>query len=310
MVGLKPTIRPKRPPRTDSESTLSNLPFMQPRLVDAPPKGDSWLHEIKYDGYRTQLLVDAGRARAYTRNGHDWTEKYRTIVTIAGQLPCTSAIIDGEVVVQDEQGVSDFAALRSAITSAPHRLVFFAFDLLHLNGHDLRDMAIEDRRDLLADLIEGKVPIVLSQEFDGEGADFFAAADAAGLEGIVSKRKGSRYLAGETDHWLKVKCWAEGEYDVIGVKRGDDGLPYALFASDGKRVGAAIVSLKSKVRDQFWSYVDEWAADKPTVAGPREKNATWIRPGMTATVRHLKGSDKLRHASIKALMLPVRPSDP
>lgn len=276
---------------------------MQPTLVDVPPVGNGWIHEIKYDGYRTQLVIEAGRVRAYTRNGHDWTDKYPTIVSAAQGLPCASAIVDGEVVVQDERGITDFGALRSAIFTAPHRLVFFVFDLLHLNGHDLRDMAIEDRRELLADLVEGRAPIVLSQEFDGEGADFFAVADAAGLEGIVSKRKGSRYLAGVTDHWLKVKCWTEEEFDVIGVKRGDDGLPYALFARGGQRVGAAIVSLKSKVRDQFWSYVDEWAIDKPTVPGPREKNATWIRPGMRATVRYLKGSDKLRHASIKGILV-------
>lgn len=227
---------------------------MQPRLVDVPPAGDGWLHEIKYDGYRTQLVIQDGRrtpirgtATTGPRSTGPSFRRPRTRQSSTVRLSCK---------------MSDFAALRSAITAAPHRLVFFTFDLLHLNGHDLRDMAIEDRRDLLADLIEGRAPIVLSQEFDGEGADFFAAADSAGLEGIVSKRKGSRYLAGETDHWLKVKCWAEGEYDVIGVKRGGDGLPYALFASDGKRVGAAIVSLKSKVRDQFWSYVDEMGRRK------------------------------------------------
>lgn len=129
-----------------------------PKLIDAPAKGDTWLHEIKYDGYRTQLVVEDGEARAFTRNGHDWTDKYGPIVSAANTLPCTSAIIDGELIVQDENGVSDFAALRSAIYKAPHRLLFFAFDLLHLNGHDLRDMILEDRRELLADLIEDRDP--------------------------------------------------------------------------------------------------------------------------------------------------------
>lgn len=158
MPAVEPAIRARRQRRWDSESTLANLPFMQPRLVDAPPMGDGWLHEIKYDGYRTQLVIEAGRVRAYTRNGHDWTEKYRTIISAAQDLPCASAIIDGEVVVQDERGVSDFAALRSATFSAPHRLVFFAFDLLHLNGHDLRNMVLEDRRELLTGLVEGHPP--------------------------------------------------------------------------------------------------------------------------------------------------------
>ena len=196
---------------------LTKLPFMDPRLVDAPPKGDGWLHEIKYDGYRTQLLIEDGQARAFTRRGHDWTDKYGPIVDVARTLPCTSAIIDGELIVQDENGVSDFMALRSAIFKEPHRLVFFAFDLLHLNGHDLRDMPIEDRRELLTELIEDSDPIHLSTEFDGDGTVFFAAAEARGLEGIVCKKKGSRYIAGETDLWQKVKCWVTGDLDVIGV---------------------------------------------------------------------------------------------
>lgn len=160
---------------------------MQPKLIDAPARGDGWLHEIKYDGYRTQLVVVDGAARAFTRNGHDWTAKYGPIVVAANTLPCSSAIIDGELIVQDENDVSDFVALRSAIYKDPHRLLSFAFDLLHLNGLDLRDMVLEDRRELLADLIEDRDPIFLSSEFDGEGAAFFAVAEAKGLEGIVSK---------------------------------------------------------------------------------------------------------------------------
>lgn len=113
---------------------LKPLPFMHPRLIDGPAKGDIWLHEIKYDGNRTQLLVEDGTARVFTRNGHDWTAKYGPIIAAAQTFPCTSATVDGEIVVQDENGVSDFAALRSAITKEPHRLTFYAFDLLHLNG--------------------------------------------------------------------------------------------------------------------------------------------------------------------------------
>lgn len=286
---------------------LTRLPFMDPRLVDAPPRGDQWLHEIKFDGYRTQLVVENGEARAFTRNGHDWTAKYGPIVQAASTFPTTSAIVDGELVVQDENGVSDFMALRSAITRQPHRLVFFAFDLLHVEGHDLRDMPLEDRRELLGDLVEGKDPIHLSEEFDGEGATFFAAAEAQGLEGIVSKKKGSRYIAGETDLWQKTKAWAEGEFEVIGVKRGDDGLPYALFAQSGVRMGAAIVSLKAKQREAFWSYVEAQGLDKPTDPSWREKNTTWLPVGTRARVRYLKGADRLRHASIKAIRISGAP---
>jgi bifunctional non-homologous end joining protein LigD len=96
-----------------------------PSLVDVPPAGDGWIHEIKHDGYRTQLLIAGGRARAFTRNGHDWTEKYAPIARAVEHLACTSAVLDGELVVQDERGVSDFSALRRAIHRQPERLVFF-----------------------------------------------------------------------------------------------------------------------------------------------------------------------------------------
>jgi bifunctional non-homologous end joining protein LigD len=286
---------------------LKPLPFMHPKPIDAPAKGDGWLHEIKYDGYRTQLVVEDGAARAFTRNGHDWTAKYGPIVAASNTLPCTSAIIDGELIVQGENGVSDFAALRSAIYKEPHRLLFFAFDLLHLNGHDLRDMVLEDRRELLADLIEDRDPIILSSEFDGEGAAFYAVAEARGLEGIVSKKKGSRYIGGETDLWVKTKAWLVEEFDIAGVKRGDDGLPYALFTREGEYVGAAIVSLRAGVRDEFWRFVEHRAVPDVPAWGRREKHATWVQPGMRATVRYLKGSEKLRHASIKALTITPQP---
>lgn len=276
---------------------LKPLPFMHPKLIDAPVKGDGWLHEIKYDGYRTQLVVEDGAARAFTRNRHDWTVKYGPIVAAANTLPCTSAIIDGELIVQDENGVSDFAALRSAIHKAPHRLLFFAFDLLHLNGHDLRDMILEDRRELLTDLIEDRDPIFLSS----------AVAEAKGLEGIVSKKKGSRYIGGETDLWVKTKAWQVEEFDVAGVKRGDDGLPYALFTREGEYVGAAIVSMRAKIRYEFWRFVEYRAVPVVPAWGRREKHATWVQPGMRATVRYLKGSEKLRHASIKALTIGPKP---
>src|SRR5690242_1663911 len=107
-------------------------------LVPEPPAGDGWIHEIKYDGYRTLIVIDQGRVRAFSRPGRDWTGAYCRVVDACGKLGCKAALIDGEVVVQDEQGISDFEALRPAIHKAPHRLVFFAFDLPHLDGRDLR----------------------------------------------------------------------------------------------------------------------------------------------------------------------------
>ncbi|MER8843311.1 RNA ligase family protein [Mesorhizobium sp. M0684] len=127
---------------------------MMPTLIAKPPQGDGWTHEVKFDGYRSQIIIDAGRVRVFTRRGLDWTSKYRDLAATAKTLTVENAIIDGEIIVLNDKGLSDFAELRKAITRRQHDLYFVAFDLLHLNGHDLRDMAMEQRREIL----EGVIP--------------------------------------------------------------------------------------------------------------------------------------------------------
>ena len=115
------------------------LEFIKPQLataVEQPPPRAGWVHEVKHDGYRTLLIIERRKARAYTRNGFDWTERYPAMTKSAEKLDCHSAIIDGEVIVQDERGASDFEALKSAIRWQPHRLILCSFDLLRLNGKD------------------------------------------------------------------------------------------------------------------------------------------------------------------------------
>src|SRR5687768_15325798 len=149
-----------------------------PILSAEPPEGDGWIHEIKHDGFRTLLRVDRGDVRAFTRGGHDWSDKYGRVIEACGKLKCRSALIDGEVIVQDKHGLSDFAALRAAIEGAPHRLVMFAFGLLFLNGKDLRRLPLTERRKLLRDLIP-KDPcsaIQFSDHYEGHGAVLFKQA--------------------------------------------------------------------------------------------------------------------------------------
>src|SRR5689334_18664504 len=117
---------------------------MLPSLAPEPPASDNWQHEIKHDGFRTLLLVDRGQARAFTRNGNEWTSRYTGIVAAVPKLGCQSAVLDGEVIVQDESGRSDFDALHSAIRWQPGQLIFFAFDILLLDGKDLRDAPLEE----------------------------------------------------------------------------------------------------------------------------------------------------------------------
>jgi ATP-dependent DNA ligase len=110
---------------------LGFIPPQLPSLTDQPPEGADWIHEVKHDGYRTMLLIERGTALAYTRNGHDWSDRYPGIIAAARKLPCRNAILDGEVIVQDAHGASDFEALQAALRSQPTRLIFYAFDLLH-----------------------------------------------------------------------------------------------------------------------------------------------------------------------------------
>ena len=280
-----------------------------PTLVSEPPSGEGWLHEIKHDGYRTMVVVDDGWARAFTRNGHDWTDRYTRVVACAAQLPCRSVILDGEIVVQDQAGLSDFHALRRAISDEPHRLVFFAFDLLHSNGEDLRGLALRERKERLRTLLaeaDPFCPIQFCGGMEGDGAAVFAAAERMGLEGIVSKQAGSRYRSGRSTAWQKTKCMTEGEFVVVGMEPNPGGPPFALLAREEADaliyVGSAFVTLPQPARDAFWTRTAELAVEKPVVRGLRSAKASFVRPELRVRARHLRGCDMLRHATLTALL--------
>ena len=308
LLGL--TLRPWAPgkisgmPRTASQNEF--IAPMLPTLAEKAPEGGEWLHEMKFDGYRTQLQVSGKTIALFTRNGHDWTEKYGPVAESARALKIKRAVIDGEMCVQTENGVTDFGALRSSIKRAPQNLVMFAFDLLGLNGKDLRQTPLIDRRRRLQDLV-GANPdsrIHFSGHHVGNGPAFFAVADQHGLEGIVSKRADSLYRSGRSDEWLKIKSFTVGDFAVLGVERSSTGIPVALLASLGKTpqyVGNAMVTLREKDRTRFWSSVDKLETPKSRLAGMANRKARWLKEGLTARVRHLKGEDELRHATLQSL---------
>jgi len=180
---------------------LSFIPPQLPSLTEHPPEGASWIHEVKHDGYRTMLVIERGSALAYTRNGHDWSDRYSGIIAAARRLSCRSAILDGEVIVQDARGVSDFEALQVALRSQPSRLIFYAFDLLHLDGKDLLDRPLVERRAKLLQLVsrDQDSAIRFSEEFIGDAAAIFRACAAHELEGMVSKLATSRYRWSKQD---------------------------------------------------------------------------------------------------------------
>jgi bifunctional non-homologous end joining protein LigD len=188
---------------------------MLPRLVSAlepclprpalePPSGAGWIHEIKHDGFRILARRQADRVRLYTRNGYDFTERYPKIVASLERLPVQSCFIDGEAIVVDERGLSVFDALRWRLRD--HAAVLCAFDLIELNGDDLRHVPLERRKATLAELLRGVDDgIAYNQHFAGDGAAIFQHACALGCEGIVSKWLASYYRSGRVNHWLKIK---------------------------------------------------------------------------------------------------------
>ncbi|WP_318013341.1 hypothetical protein [Mesorhizobium sp. BR115XR7A] len=141
-----------------------------PILVEKPPEGEEWIREVKCDGYRSQFTKDEGGVRIFTRRGLDCTARYRDLAKAAGDLNVENATLNGDIIVLNEARISDFGPLRNAITSRQHDLYFVAFDLLHLNGHDLRDVALEDCRDILADLIPPHTRIHFYQPLPGHAA--------------------------------------------------------------------------------------------------------------------------------------------
>jgi DNA ligase D-like protein (predicted ligase) len=282
---------------------LEFIPPLKPCSLLKPPEGDGWIREIKWDGYRTEIIIQGGQARLYTSSGNDWTSKYRALAAAAEKLAVKSAIIDGEVILCDEEGRPDFKNLRSAMRSKPECLLFMAFDLLHLDGQDLRRRPLEERRQLLQDLIgPGDAPICFSEAFDGDAEAVFAAIDRLGLEGMVSKRKGSRYRSGDSRDWFKTKCYAEATLNIIGVQR-EKGKPAMVLCSDhsGAYVGSAVVTFPKLIRERLWERVQA----KKTARAPKglsSEKAEWVKPGLVGRVRFLKGEEKLRHATLKDVM--------
>jgi DNA ligase D-like protein (predicted ligase) len=282
---------------------LAFIPPLKPCALQKPPQGDKWIREVKWDGYRTQIIVQGGKARLYTSSGLDWTEKYRPLAAVAEKLGAKSAIIDGEVILCDEQGRPDFKNLKSAIRRNPECLLFMAFDLLHLEGQDLRRIAVEERRQLLQDLIGPEnEPIRFSESLEGESETVFNAIDKLGLEGMVSKRKGSRYRSGDSRDWFKTKCYAEATVNIIGVQR-EKGKPAMVLCSDeaGNYVGSAAVTFPKLIRERLWERVQAKAGAKPP-KGLSKENAEWVKPGLVGRVRFLKGEEMLRHATLKEVL--------
>jgi bifunctional non-homologous end joining protein LigD len=194
-------------------------------LVDLAPSGADWLHELKFDGYRLIARIRDGRATLMTRRGLDWTPSFRSIADSLEKLPVQNAMLDGEAVVLGDNGISSFGALQEALSAGRHdSIVIFLFDLLHLDGSDLRPLPLEQRRAALQKLLRRKSRLThvrFSDAIDEPGPKVLQQACRMGLEGIVSKLRQAPYRSGRARDWLKAKCTKGREFVIGGYTRSD-----------------------------------------------------------------------------------------
>jgi bifunctional non-homologous end joining protein LigD len=307
VVTGQPVDEPPPPPRKPAPRKLAAkiagavaapMPARwKPQLAaqaDTAPQGEGWLHEIKYDGYRTLVFFEGGAVRLITRNGHDWTHRYGSLAKAFAKLPCKSAILDGEVVVQDARGISSLNLLEAALEGGDgHAFTYFAFDLPYLDGYDLSAAPLIDRKAALAGLVDPLIdersPVQLSDYIAGEGDALFAQASRMGLEGIVSKKADARYVQARSTTWVKVKRVDVGAFVVIGYLSNMPNAASSLLLAeerDGElvysnRVGSGISDAKAR---DLYAKLSKIERDTPVVETPRTPGAHWVEPDWTAEV--------------------------
>jgi bifunctional non-homologous end joining protein LigD len=283
-------------------------------LVDKPPKGPDWAFEVKWDGYRLAIHVEPGEVRAITRGGYDWTKKFGSIVAAACELGHSSMIIDGEAVVLDDQGRSDFGLLQRVIGKKPSlhepsEIVFYAFDLLYLDGHDLRSLPLSERRRMLEPIVAGRTGAIrFSEEVHADGAEFFQAACELGLEGIIAKRRDKTYHSGRRPEWLKIKCARRDWFVIVGYEPSTiAGSIGRLLLAAGKGnglvyVGGCGTGWSTRESVQLRELLDAIPTDRPPVVLKR-KGAVFAEPLLVAEVEYRAWTQdgKLRHPSFKGL---------
>lgn len=329
-----------RPKGSHSRSARPLPAFVSPQLatlVADPPEGNDWLHEIKYDGYRAIAAVAGGRCRVYTRSGQDWTQKFSSIAAALCRLKVGSALLDGEIVALDEHGRSSFQLLQSSLKEGRIPLTYYVFDILELDGRDLRDEPLKRRKEILRKALKGApCDIRFSEDVVGHGDRVFAHACRMGLEGIVSKQADKPYQSRRTHSWLKCKCTGEEEFVIGGYRKSDkNGRPFASLLI-GEFVGDKL-HYRGRVGTGFdAATLDDLSArfaklarrTSPFVDAPRaiSRDASWVDPRLVAQVaftertndgilRHpaflgLRGDKPAKEVQARAVMNMAKSADP
>ncbi len=303
--------------------------FVAPQLatlVDQPPEGAEWLHELKFDGYRMLCHLNGGQTHFWSRNQKDWTAKFPNLVKAMEKFPSSHAILDGEVVIVDAAGRSSFQQLQQSMRmSSEAAFVFQVFDLIYLDGFDLTRAPLLDRKLLLEKLlssIKGKTPLRYSEHISGSGRAFFKQACEYKIEGIISKIADSPYQSTRNRNWLKVKCIKRQEFVVAGYTPSKNNFPG--FGSlilgvyeKGKLIYAGRVgtgfTIKQRVEirgklDRLTQTVMPFAV-KPKDPGLRE--AHWAKLKLVAEVAFTEWTEdgSIRHPSFQGFREDKKPGD-
>jgi bifunctional non-homologous end joining protein LigD len=306
----------KSPARYDPQKAL---------LVEDPPAGDRWVHELKLDGFRMGILIDRRKVRIISRRGTDYTAAYPEIVDAARSLRVAKAVIDGEVVVLDERGVSRFQRLQQ-LSESREGLAYFAFDLLEIDDEDLRPFPLEERKRRLRKLLGAKHGILrFTEHVDGSGDEVFAQACALGAEGIISKRRDAPYQSGaRSADWQKIKCVKRQEFVIGGFtdpkgSRVGVGSILAGYYEDGALRFAGKVGtgrgwsekFSTTLRKRLEALEISKCPFDPPPKGWLGKNAHWVKPKLVAEVEFSEwtADGHVRHPSLQGLRTDKRPRE-
>jgi bifunctional non-homologous end joining protein LigD len=288
------------------------------QLTRQPPAGEAWLHEIKFDGYRLLAKLEQGKVLLRTRQWNNWTGRFPEIATAVAHIPANAAMLDGEVVALTSAGVSSFAGLQQALSrKQTSALVYYVFDLLHLDGWDLRQVELEQRKAVLRDLLAGN-PSSRIQYVDhviGDAADFLSHCRGLQLEGIVSKRRRSAYRSGRSGDWLKIKCvriqpFVIGGFTSLKGKTAMRSLVLGYRDGQGRLIYAGRVGtgFDEKTLTAVERQLHQLAAPNCPFdrVPPREPDRVmhWVRPKLMALVRFTgwTADGVLRHPSFGGLV--------
>jgi bifunctional non-homologous end joining protein LigD len=294
-------------------------------LVDAVPRGEEWIHEIKYDGYRALCEIRDGEARLITRHGKDWTDRFAPVAREAAALPVGQAILDGEVVVLEPDGTTSFQSLQNALAeNRQDDLVYFAFDLLYLDGYDLRRSPLLARKEALAALLSGRRRAIrLGDHVEGDGEGFYRQACNFALEGIVSKRADLPYRSGRTKDWLKVKCLRRQEFAIVGFtdpEKSRVGFGALLLAVNDEKgelafAGKVGTGFNERTLRELRARMDGLEIRKPAFRNPprgaEARRSHWLRPQLVGEVAFTEWTREgiLRHPTFQGLREDKSPDE-